>query len=142
MTDEQRAPASRPVALVCGAPRLHRILRLALEAAGYAVRDCARLSDLPAATDLAAVVVDLDSLRPPLRASVADWRALGLPDALPALCISIYPAEPGASPRPGPSEYLQPPFPADEVGRRVQRLLDAAARLPAADQIAGPLTPA
>jgi DNA-binding response OmpR family regulator len=141
MSDEQLAPP-RPVALVCGEPRLRRLLRLALEAGGYAVRDCPRPRDLPPPSELAAVVVDLDSLRPRLLASLAHLRAHGLPDTLPALCISVYPVEPDEGARPGPTDYLQPPFPADEVARRVARLLAAAARRGAPDRADGPLSPA
>ncbi len=123
MTDEQLALTHQPVALVCGEPRLRRILRLALEAGGYAVRDCQQLRELPAPGELAAAVVDLDSLRPRPVAPGASLRACGVPDGVPALFISVYPAEPEDWPRHGLADYLQPPFPTDEVARRVERLL-------------------
>ncbi|HZS02256.1 MAG TPA: hypothetical protein VFE37_26300 [Chloroflexota bacterium] len=142
MTATPPAPAPPLVALVCGEPRLRRLLQLALEAGGYAVRDCPRPRDLPAASELAALVVDLDSLRPRLRPPLAHLRAHGLPDAVPALCISVYPAEPEEMPRAGPTDYLEPPFPAGEVARRVGRLLGEAVSHGAPDRADGPLSPA
>ena len=141
MIREELTPAPPTVALVCGAPRLRRILRLALEAGGYDVRECLGLSDLAAADGVAASLVDLDSLR--LRPAVRDayLRTAGLPETLPTLFISIYPAEAEERSRPGPTDYLQPPFPADEVARRVEGLLRAAGRPGAADPPDGFLAP-
>ena len=66
-----------------------------------------------------AAVVDLDSLH--LCAAVGE--RLGAPDALPALFISVYPAELERLSRQGPTDYLQPPFPPEEVVRRLGVLL-------------------
>jgi DNA-binding response OmpR family regulator len=135
MTQEAPIPAPCTVALVCGEPRLRRILRLALEAGGYGVRDYRAPRDVPVSSVVVAAVVDLDSLRPYQSAD-------GLPDTMPALLISVYPAEAEERLRPGPADYLQPPFRADELISRVGRLLGATRAPDAADQIPGGLSPA
>jgi FixJ family two-component response regulator len=138
---DQESTAARPaVALVCGEPRLRRLLRLALEAGGYTVRDYPGLRDLAAPGTVAAAVVDLDSLRPRLVGRALHLRPPCLPETLPTVLISVYPAE-VERPRAGPTDYLQPPFPADEIVRRVERLLRAAARRGVADRADGPLSP-
>jgi DNA-binding response OmpR family regulator len=129
------------IALVCAEPRLRRILRLALEIGGYTVRDCPHLWDLPALGAVVAAVVDLDSLRPLPIALGPQPREYGLPDALPTIFISVYPAEVAEQPRSGPTDYLQPPFPADEIASRVGRLLRASGQPHAADGLGGSLSP-
>ena len=127
MNEDQRASTARPVALVCGEPRLRRLLRLALEAGGYLVLDGAEEATWLAETNAIAAVVDLDSLRRCARttARLGPW---GAPDRLPALFISVYPAAPVDDRRAGPTDYLQPPFPPDELVRRLSRLLSGAER--------------
>jgi hypothetical protein len=141
MTPDEPTRVSLTVALVCREPRLRRILRLALEAGGYAVRDCPGLHALPTLGAVAAAVVDLDSLRPRPVSFDAYLRPSGLPARLPALLISVYPAEVGTRPHPVPTDYLQPPFPSDEIASRVERLLRAAGRPGAADRPSGCLSP-
>src|SRR5262249_40583388 len=86
------------------------------------VLDYADDTTLPAGSEPAALVIDLDSLhRCP--DTVARASARGAFDRLPALCISIYPTAPEDERRRGPTDYLQPPFPADEVARRLRGLL-------------------
>ena len=128
MTQEQPSPMPATVALVCGEPRLSRLLRLALEAGGYGVRECSGPLEVAAPSAVAAAVVDLDSLRPRPVALGPHLRSHGLPETLPMLFISVYPAGVEERPRPGPTDYLQPPFPADEVAVRVERLLHATGR--------------
>jgi DNA-binding NtrC family response regulator len=142
MTRDEPPQEPQTVALVCGEPRLRRILRLALEAGGYNVRECPRLRDLPASGTVAAAVVDLDSLRPRPVALDPYLHIAGLPETLPALLISVYPPEAVERPRPGPTDYLQPPFPADEIAARVERLIRAAARLGGAERPGGRLSSA
>ncbi len=122
MNEEKFAPAVQPVALVCGEPRLRRILRLALEVGGYVVLDYADDATAPAGSEPAALVIDLDSLHW-CPGAVARMGARGALDRLPAVCISIYPTAPEDERRQGPTEYLQPPFPADELVSRLRRLL-------------------
>jgi DNA-binding response OmpR family regulator len=129
--------AARPaVALVCGEPRLRRILHLALERDGYAVLDYA---DGPwAGPGLApvAAVVDLDSL-PLCPAAVDQLGAHGALAGLPVLFISVYPAEPERLALDAPSDYLQPPFPADEVVVRLAALLSKPGQPPCATPSCG-----
>jgi hypothetical protein len=104
---------------------LRRLLRLALEADGYLVLDYADEATWLAATEPVAAVVDLDSLRRCAR-GVTRLGPRGAPDRLPALFISVYPAAPEEERRAGPTDYLQPPFPPDELLRRLGRLLTSA----------------
>src|SRR5262249_31383113 len=90
MNQNPLTPTRQPVALVCGEPRLRRILRLALESGGYRVLDYADRTTPLAGAEPVAAVVDVDSLgRCPGAASRLGAR--GAPDRLPALFISIYP---------------------------------------------------
>lgn len=141
MGREATTSAPPTIALICGEPRLCRILRLALEADGYEVRECARLRELVALGAVAAAVVDLDSLRLRPAAREAYLRTANLSETLPTLFISVYPMEGAGRSRPGPTDYLQPPFPADEVARRVERLLRAAGRPGVADRPGDCLAP-
>jgi hypothetical protein len=117
-------------------------LRLALEAGGYIVHDYSAPRDLPAPGAVAAAVVDLDSLRPPLVGGALHQRTRDLPETLPALLISVYPAEGEERRRAGPTDYVQPPFPADEIARRVARLLRAVGETDGAERGGGRLSPA
>lgn len=127
MNDDALAPTRRSVALVCGEPRLRRILRLSLEGGGYLVLDYADNTCARAGPEPVAVVIDLDSLYRCPRAA-ARIGARGALDRLPALFVSIYPAVPGDELWQGPTDYLQPPFAADELLRRLERLLPASER--------------
>ena len=108
------------VALVCREARLRTVLRLALEADGYAVEPCEQLT-LGTASAPSAIVVDLDSLRLDAPSAVAALRAGGVPDATPLLLVSVYPPASGDLARAGPTDYLQPPFAPQEFARRLRR---------------------
>jgi DNA-binding response OmpR family regulator len=133
-------PAStggRPaVALVCGEPRLRRLLRLALERDGYVVLDYADGRWPGPGLAPAAAVVDLDSLGRCLTA-VEQFGVLGAPGGLPTLFISVYPAEPERLAHNAPCDYLQPPFPTDEVGVRLTALLRQPGESPSATSCGG-----
>ncbi|HLH26720.1 MAG TPA: hypothetical protein VK066_29705 [Chloroflexota bacterium] len=131
MTSQQAGAARPAVALVCGEPRLRRILRLALEREGYAVLDYADGAWAGPAPAPVAAVVDLDSLWL-CPTAVEQLGAHGAPDGLPALFISVYPAEPERLARNAPSDYLQPPFPADDVAVRLAALLSQPGEPPCA----------
>ncbi len=110
------------VALVGRAPRLRRVLRLALEDADYHVLEGESLA-LPWTT-VAAVVVDLDSLGLRPAGLLSSLRTRGLAAAAPLVLVSVYPPE-GALPAwRGPLEYLQPPFAPAEIVYRIRRALD------------------
>ncbi len=127
MINDQSGGTALPVAVVCGEPRLRRMLRLSLEAEKYGVRECNDLADLTTAGDLWAAVVDLDSLGLSPRDAARRIAASGAPLAVPLLFISIYPHEPESFPPRRPTDCLQPPFPAGELVCRLRRLRAAAA---------------
>jgi hypothetical protein len=59
--DEGPEGRSLPIALVCPERRLRLVLRLALEGAGYDVRDWSSAPSERQGSDVVAAVVDLDS---------------------------------------------------------------------------------
>jgi hypothetical protein len=128
---ERHVPPSAgpPILLLCREPRLRALLRLALQAEGYTVRDGIGPAAPPPPTSAAAVVVDLDSLDLQPAGTVAALAAAGVADATPLLLISVYPLELVSIPWVGPTAYLQPPFAPRELARRVGRVLGAPTRV-------------
>jgi DNA-binding response OmpR family regulator len=123
VNDDRPVGGGLPVALVCPEHRLKLVLRLALEAAGYAVLDWSHLPGAVHAGEPGALVVDLDSasLRP--STAIARLGAWGVAPTTPLLFISVYPPERHNGRHGAPTEYLQPPFAPQEFLRRVRRLL-------------------
>jgi DNA-binding NtrC family response regulator len=119
MGEPVRDGDDKVVALVGRAARLRRVLRLALEDAGYGVLERDALL-LPRGR-LAAVVVDLDSLGTRPAAVVAALTAQGLADTTPIVLISVYPPESRAPTHRGPLDYLQPPFAPSAIVERLGR---------------------
>jgi DNA-binding response OmpR family regulator len=124
VNDDRPVGGGRPVALVCPEHRLKLVLRLTLEAAGYAVLDWSHLPGAVHAGEPGALVVDLDSafLRP--STAVARLGAWGIDPTTPVLFISVYPSERPDGRHAAPTAYLQPPFAPQEFLRRLGRLLD------------------
>jgi hypothetical protein len=106
-----------PVALLCPEPRLRRILRLALDADGFAVSESPDPS-VRLVSPVLAVVADLDSLRWSWRTVTRRLVELGAESSIPLLLISVVPIEPDHV---GPNwllDTLQPPFaPGTFIGR-------------------------
>src|SRR5262245_26898996 len=100
------AAARLLVALLCPEARLRRVLRLALEADGYAAVEWSAASAPPLAAAVAAIVVDLDALRCRPPAVIATLSAWGLAETAGLLFISVYPLESERLERPGPLDYL------------------------------------
>jgi DNA-binding response OmpR family regulator len=130
LNDDRHDGRGLPVALVCPEHRLKLVLRLALEAAGYAVLDWSHLPGAVHAGEPGALVVDLDSasLRP--STAIARLGAWGVAPTTPVLFISVYPPERHNGRHAAPTEYLQPPFAPQEFLRRVGRLLARAEARP------------
>jgi hypothetical protein len=126
MDDEPETPTGLTVALVSAQPRLRRILRLALDAAGYAVLETPGLPTDPPAAGLHAAVVDIDSLGLSPREAIREMRGQGMSNSMPVLFISIYPHERDSLPRRQPTDHLQPPSQFVRRKRRLAQLLAAA----------------
>ena len=78
-----------PIALVCPEHRLRLVLRLALEGAGYRVRDWSSAPSQRQGNDVVAAVVDLDSSRLRPETVVDRLSTWGLPGATPLLLIFV-----------------------------------------------------
>ena len=113
---------AKRVAVLCQQARFRLLLRLSLVTAGYEVAEW-RTQDAPADPDVAAVVVDLDSLGRDVPGTLALLAAWCIPDAAPVLFISVYPLDLHGLERAGPYAELQPPFSPDALADRVRRLV-------------------
>lgn len=114
--------ASEVVALLCPELRLNRLLRMALEADGFGVRDWP-LTQRPASHGVRAIVADLDSLGWSPDSADEGLAAIGFPTDVARLLISVLPSETvhrGAS----NVAYLQPPFSPREFVRGLHTLLN------------------
>jgi hypothetical protein len=111
------------IALLCLAPRMRRILRLALQAGGHLVLDWTDPAS-PPRRPASALVIDLDSLgwTPSLAAHVIT--AFACLAATPVLMITIYPYEPDGLASGRRLAVLQPPFGPDAFVACVHSLLD------------------